>query len=315
MGPTGAGKTDAAVALVERLPLEIVSVDSALVYRGMDVGTAKPGPDVLARAPHRLLDVRDPAEQYSAGDFLRDAAEAMREIRARGRVPLLVGGTMLYFRALQAGLASLPPADPELRREIDARGTALGWPALHAELAAVDPAAAARIRPNDSQRIQRALEVYRLTGRPLSELQTQDLRGAVGADYLKLVLAPADRAVLHARLARRFDAMMERGFLDEVRALHARGDLGPDRPAVRAVGYRQLWAHLDGECSLDEARRHAIHATRQLAKRQLTWLRAESNAEWYDPEAPGVLERLGHRVEEWLSSRAGTPSAETPVLR
>jgi tRNA dimethylallyltransferase len=315
MGPTGAGKTDAAVALVERLPLEIVSVDSALVYRGLDVGSAKPGPDVLARAPHRLLDVRDPAEQYSAGDFLRDARQAMHEIRAHGRVPLLVGGTMLYFRALQAGLADLPAADAALRRELDARGAALGWPALHAELAAVDPAAAARIRPNDSQRIQRALEVYRLTGRPLSELQRQDLRGAVGADFLKLVLAPSDRAVLHDRLERRFDAMLERGLLAEVQRLHARTDLGPERPAIRAVGYRQLWGYLDGEYGLDEARRRAIHATRQLAKRQLTWLRAEPNAEWFDASDAHVGARLVARVADWLASRGWSRGAGTPVLR
>lgn len=307
MGPTGTGKTEAALALVERLPLEIVSVDSALVYRGLDVGSAKPPRDVLARVPHHLVDVADPAVPYSAGDFLRDATEAMRTIQARGRVPLLVGGTMLYFRALQAGLADLPAADPGIRRELDARAGVVGWPALHAELAAVDPAAAERIRPNDSQRIQRALEVWRLTGTPLSLLQKQDLRGAPGAEYLKLVLAPARRADLDHRLAARFDAMLERGLLDEVRALYGRGDLHHDLPAIRAVGYRQIWEHLAGECDLETARKNAIHATRQLAKRQLTWLRAEPGAEWYEPFSSETLEMLIRRVKEWLSSRGWGP--------
>jgi tRNA dimethylallyltransferase len=303
MGPTGTGKTEAALVLAERLPLEIVSVDSALVYRGLDVGSAKPPPEVLARVPHHLVDLLDPAERYSAGDFLRDATRAIDAIHARGRVPLLVGGTMLYFRALQAGLAELPPADADLRCELEARAAALGWPALHAELAAVDPDAAARIRPNDGQRIQRALEVWRLTGTPLSRLQRQDLRGAIVRDYLKLVLAPADRAVLDRRLAARFDAMMERGLLEEVRTLYGRGDLDRNLPALRAVGYRQLLEHLAGECDLESARRNAIYATRQLAKRQLTWLRAERGAEWFEPFEPGVVERVVRRVEDWLSSR------------
>jgi tRNA dimethylallyltransferase len=307
MGPTGTGKTDAALALVDWLPLEIVSVDSALVYRGLDVGSAKPPREVLARVPHHLVDVADPAQPYSAGDFLRDATAAMHAIHARGRVPLLVGGTMLYFRALQAGLADLPAADADVRREIDARARAIGWPAVHAELAAVDPGAAARIRPNDAQRIQRALEVFRLTGTPLSRLQKQDLRGAPGAEYLKLVLAPARRADLDTRLAARFDAMMERGLLAEVRRLHARGDLHRDLPALRAVGYRQLWEHLAGECDLDTARRNAIHATRRLAKRQLTWLRTEPGAEWLEPFAPETLETLVRRVKDWLSSRGWGP--------
>ena len=312
MGPTGTGKTDAAVALAARFPLEIVSVDSALVYRGLDVGSAKPDAATLARVPHHLVDVRDPVEPYSAGDFLRDATRAMDEIRTRGRVPLLVGGTMLYFRALQAGLADLPAADPGIRRELEAEAARSGWPAQHARLAEVDPAAAARIRPNDAQRIQRALEVWRVTGRPLSELQRQDLRHGVIGDYLKLVLAPAERAVLHERLASRFDRMMERGLLDEVRRLRARGDLDPECPALRAVGYRQVWMHLDGAWDLAEARARAIQATRQLAKRQLTWLRAEPGTEWFDPFAagPSVDERLANRVAEWLRARGwGAESA------
>ncbi|MFO0336580.1 MAG: tRNA (adenosine(37)-N6)-dimethylallyltransferase MiaA [Pseudomonadota bacterium] len=311
MGPTGTGKTDAAVALAERFPLEIVSVDSALVYRGLDVGSAKPDAATLARVPHHLVDIRDPAEPYSAGEFLRDATHAMDEIRTRGRVPLLVGGTMLYFRVLQAGLAELPAADPALRRELDAEAARFGWPALHARLAQVDAAAAARIRPNDAQRIQRALEVWRITGTPLSRLQRQDLRGAAVGDWLKLVLAPADRAVLNERLASRFDRMMERGLLAEVGALRTRGDLDPDCPALRAVGYRQVWMHLDGAWDLAEARARAIQATRQLAKRQLTWLRAEPDAEWFDPFAagPGVVEKLANRVAEWLRARGRAPGS------
>jgi tRNA dimethylallyltransferase len=300
MGPTGAGKTDAAVALAEALPLEIVSVDSALVYRGLDVGTAKPSAALRARVPHHLIDIRDPAERYSVGEFVRDANATIDAIHARGRMPLLVGGTMLYFRALQSGLADLPAADPQLRARLDADGAARGWPALHAELARIDPAAAARIAPKDSQRIQRALEVHALTGRSLSELQREDLRGALGVDLLRLVLAPADRAVLAASLERRFEAMLRAGFLAEVGALRARGDLVATLPALRAVGYRQLWAHLAGECDLPAARAAALTATRQLAKRQYTWLRAERGAEWVDPSLPGHVETLRSRVEQWL---------------
>jgi tRNA dimethylallyltransferase len=307
MGPTGTGKTDAALVLAERLPLEIVSVDSALVYRGLDVGSAKPSQSVLARVPHHLVDLLDPTERYSAGDFVRDATRVMGEIHSRRRVPLLVGGTMLYFRALQGGLAELPSADPGLRRELDARAAERGWPALHAELAAVDPGAAARIRPNDGQRIQRALEVWRLTGTPLSQLQRQDLRGAAVGDHLKLVLAPAERTALDTRLAARFDEMMERGLLDEVRTLYGHGDVDRNRPALRAVGYRQLLEHLTGECDLETARRNAIHATRQLAKRQMTWLKTEQGAEWFDPFAPVLVDRLVRRVADWLSSRGWGP--------
>jgi tRNA dimethylallyltransferase len=299
MGPTGAGKTDAALALAERLPVEIVSVDSAMVYRGLDIGTAKPAAALRARLAHHLIDIRDPAERYSAGEFLRDATETMRAIRARGRLPLLVGGTMLYFRALQAGLAALPGADPAVRAALDARARAAGWPALHAELARVDPAAAARIRPGDAQRIQRALEVHALTGRPLSELQRQDLRAAPGGEYLKLVLAPAERAVLGAGLERRFDSMLEAGLLAEVEALYRRGDLEPELPALRAVGYRQLWAHLGGHCDLATARAAALRATRQLAKRQYTWLRAEPGADWVGAGGAAAAEALERRIEEW----------------
>lgn len=272
-GPTCAGKTALALELAERFPVEIVSVDSAQVYRGMDVGTSKPSAAVLARVPHHLIDICDPAERYSAGRFRRDALELIPAIRARGRVPLLVGGTMLYFRALTRGIAPLPEANAELRVLIDARARRIGWPALHAELAARDPEAAARIRPADGQRIQRALEVLELTGERLSELQ----RHAEPPPFATAAFAllPSDRAQLYARIDHRFVEMMAEGFLDEVRALKARGDLDPGLPSLRSVGYRQLWAHLEGACGLPEAVAAGQRATRNLAKRQLTWLRSE----------------------------------------
>ena len=300
MGPTGAGKTDLAAALVERLPLEIVSVDAAMVYRGMDIGTAKPSRELLARAPHHLVDVVDPAESYSAARFLADADAAMAAIAARGRVPLLAGGTMLYYRALQSGLAPLPAADAAVRRRIDERAAAEGWPALHAELARLDPVAAARIRPNDRQRIQRALEVIEVSGRPMSAQLGQDLRGAASRDDLPLVLAPSDRALLADRLAARFDGMLQRGLLDEVRGLHARRDLHAGLPSMRLIGYRQLWQHLEGGLTLGDASEKAVIATRQLARRQLTWLRAEPRAEWFDAGEPRAHERIAARVAEWL---------------
>ena len=304
MGPTGAGKTDAALALAERWPLEIVSVDSALVFRDMDIGTAKPPPEVLAAVPHHLVDILDPSERYSAGRFVADAGAAIADIRARGRVPLLVGGTMLYFRALQSGLAPLPAADAELRRRIDTWGATAGWPALHAELARLDPEAATRIQPHDRQRIQRALEVITLTGEPISARQRQDLRGSVAEDALRLVLAPASRAALSERTERRFHRMMELGLLEETRRLHARGDLDESLPSVRCVGYRQLWAHLEGRCALPEAVERGIVATRQLAKRQLTWLRSEAGAEWFDALDSGAVGRMSGRIGEWLAGEA-----------
>ncbi len=288
-GPTGAGKTDWAVALTEHLPAEIVSVDSALVYRGLDIGTAKPSAALRARIPHHLIDLCDAAESYSAGRFVRDALAAITDIERRGRLPLLVGGTMLYLRALFQGLASLPQADPALRRELDERAATSGWPALHAELAVLDPAAAARIAPHDSQRIQRALEVCRSTGRRISELQRATRSPLEGRRVLRFGLVPGDRALLHERLAQRFKAMMQAGFLEEVRRLYARGDLTATHPAIRSVGYRQLWAHLEGAGTLEDAVSRGIAATRQLAKRQLTWMRADTSGVRIDPQQQDVL--------------------------
>lgn len=284
-GPTGAGKSDWAIRLAEATPIEIVSVDSAQVYRSLDIGTAKPSRELLARVPHHLIDICDPAESYSAGRFVTDAMIAIRAVHARRRVPLLVGGTMLYLRALLKGLAPLPQASAALRREIDERAARSGWPVLHGELARLDPEAAARIGPNDRQRIQRALEVCHATGRRLSELQRETV-SPLGNMMLKAwALAPRSRPMLHQRLAGRFHAMMAGGFLDEVRALYRRGDLTARHSSMRAVGYRQLWAHLEGECGLAEAVERGIAATRQLAKRQLTWMRSETAPRWLDPES------------------------------
>jgi len=276
-GPTGAGKTALALELAERFPVEIVSVDSAQVYRGMDIGTSKPPAAIRAQVPHHLIDVCDPADPYSAGRFRRDALALIGAIRGRGHVPLLAGGTMLYFRALVHGIAPLPEADAAARARIDARAARHGWRALHAELAARDPLAAARIRPADGQRIQRALEVIELTGERLSDLQRRAEPAPVPLAAFALV--PRDRLALYRRIDQRFLAMLEEGFLEEVRALRARGDLHPDLPSLRSVGYRQLWAHLEGACGLDEAVAAGQRATRNLAKRQLTWLRSEPS--WY----------------------------------
>jgi tRNA dimethylallyltransferase len=284
MGPTASGKTDLAIALHEQLPVELVSVDSAMVYRGMDIGTAKPSPAELARAPHRLIDICDPAEAYSAADFRRDALAAMAEISAAGRIPLLVGGTMLYFRALQYGLSDLPHADPGLRARLSEALEREGLAALHARLAGVDPEAARRIHPNDPQRTLRALEVWEATGRPLSELQQQPGE-AMPYRPLKLVLAPPERAVLHARIDQRFLHMLEAGLVEEVERLVARGDLDPELPSMRSVGYRQVWRWLRGESSRVEMVQQGQAATRQLARRQLTWLRKEPATHWLEPNA------------------------------
>lgn len=300
MGPTASGKTALACALADRFPVDLVSVDSALVYRGLDIGSAKPDPAMLARYPHALVDIRDPAHAYSAAEFRDDAMAAMERITAKGRVPLLVGGTGLYFRALQHGLSDLPEADAAMRAKLAAEASAIGWEAMHARMAALDPVAGARIRPGDAQRIQRALEVMALTGRPLSELQQGGATVRFPWRVLKLALLPADRGALHERIARRFDAMLDAGFLDEVHALRARGDLHPDLPAIRAVGYRQAWEHLAGDYDATEFRNRGIYATRQLAKRQITWLRGELDARTFDPDRGDPLPEAGRAVEQFV---------------
>lgn len=303
-GPTGAGKTDWALRLADELPLEIVSVDSALVYRGMDIGTAKPGVAARTRVPHHLIDIRDPGQSYSAGEFVSDARRAIEAIRARGRLPLLVGGTMLYLRALRGGLADLPQAAPELRRMLDARAVAEGWMALHAELRRLDPLAAARIHPNDPQRIQRALEVCITTGQPLSQLQRERASTVSPGEFRTWAVAP-ERARLHARIEQRLHAMFAAGFLEEVRALRQRGDLTATHPSMRAVGYRQLWACLDGSGTLEDAERRAVAATRQLARRQLTWLRADAGVTWLDPEVPGAYDQWARELRRlWTFARS-----------
>ena len=302
MGPTASGKTALALALADRLDCGLVSVDSAQVYRGMDIGTAKPEPAVLARYPHRLIEIRDPAEPYSAAEFRRDALTAIGEILAAGRTPLLVGGTMLYFRALIHGLAEMPGADPAIRAGIAALAEREGWDAVHRRLAAVDPASAARIDPGNRQRVQRALEVYLASGRPMSSLHAAQSPAAdLPCRLLQLALVPADRAALHRRIAARFQAMLAAGFLDEVRALKARGDLHPDLPSIRSVGYRQAWDYLDGRVSRQEMSERAIAATRQLAKRQLTWLRSWPGLEILpgdEPEPDKLLKLALKRVQE-----------------
>lgn len=282
MGPTAAGKTDLAVALGELFPFEIISVDSALIYRGMDIGTAKPEPQVLARAPHHLIDIVDPAQSYSAADFRQDALTLMADITARGRIPLLVGGTMMYFKVLKDGMASMPPADAAVRQRLLDSARDHGWPYLHQQLASVDPEAAERIKATDSQRLQRALEVYELTGKPLSQWHREQEAQSLPYRVTSLALAPVDRAILHERIALRFVRMLEDGFLDEVKSLYARPDLTTSLPSVRSVGYRQAWSYLDGELSYDDMVERGIIATRQLAKRQLTWLRGWPDVHWLD---------------------------------
>lgn len=302
MGPTASGKTDLAVALVERGPFDIISVDSAMIYRGMDIGTAKPDAEVLSMAPHRLVDIRDPSEPYSAADFREDALSAMREITAAGRIPLLVGGTMLYFKALLEGLAELPAADPVVRAEIEAFAAREGWPAVHAALSRVDAPTAARLHPSDPQRLQRALEVFRLTGIPLSEWHRrhQSERGRAFPWNVAPVALMPPRSLLHERIGRRFRLMIDQGLIAEVEALRARGDLHPTMPSMRAVGYRQTWEYLEGFMDLAQMTERGIIATRQLAKRQTTWLRAWKDAFFVDPSEPNLLDSV-------LKILGGTP--------
>ena len=300
MGPTASGKTTLAVELVKRYPMEIISVDSALVYRGMNIGTAKPGADVLAVAPHRLIDIRDPSEPYSAADFRDDALLAMAEITARGRIPLLVGGTFLYFRALQYGLSDMPAADPAIRARLAAAARRDGWEALHERLAAVDPESAARIHATDTQRIQRALEVYELTGKPMSAFHAQQTASDLPYRVLKLALIPGDRQRLHDRIAARFQQMLADGLLEEVKKLFDRSELNSELPAMRSVGYRQVWCYLSGQREYEAMVEQAIIATRQYAKRQLTWLRGESDLEGFAAWDSRVLDRVCQRVDDWL---------------
>ncbi|SUT96326.1 tRNA (adenosine(37)-N6)-dimethylallyltransferase MiaA [Actinobacillus lignieresii] len=286
MGPTASGKTDLAIALRQTLPVEVISVDSALIYKGMDIGTAKPSKAELELAPHRLIDILDPSESYSAMNFREDALREMAEITASGRIPLLVGGTMLYYKALLEGLSPLPSADSAIRAEIEAKAEQIGWSGLHRELLAIDPIAGNRINPNDSQRINRALEVFYITGKTMTELTAQQ-GDSLPYNVLQFAIAPQDRAVLHQRIEQRFYKMMELGFQQEVEKLRARGDLHKDLPSIRCVGYRQMWEYLDGDISLDEAIYKGICATRQLAKRQITWLRGwNSEITWLDSLDP-----------------------------
>jgi tRNA dimethylallyltransferase len=297
MGPTASGKTAVATALVKRFPFEIISVDSALVYRGMDIGTAKPDAGLLKAAPHRLIDIRDPAETYSAAEFREDALREMDAIVANGNIPLLVGGTMLYFRALEQGLSAMPPADPEVRAALEQELQEEGLASLYRRLQQVDPRAAARIHANDPQRIQRALEVYEVTGQPLSDFHARGREAPLPYRLVKVILAPGDRVRMQQRIERRFREMLDAGLVDEVRKLLESGDLDASVPAMRAVGYRQVRAFLAGRLSYDEMVNQAIVATRQYAKRQLTWLRREEDARWFAAEDDAVTEHIGDYLE------------------
>lgn len=303
MGPTASGKTELAVELAQRLPLEVISVDSALVYQGMDIGTAKPDTATLAKVPHYLIDIIEPTAVYSAAQFRDDALRLMGEITARGNVPMLVGGTMLYFNALQHGLNNLPEANSDIRAEIDARAETEGWPALHAELARIDPVTAARLQPNDAQRIERALEIWHITGKPMSELLEGEARPLLPYRLLKIALLPSNRAVLHQRIAERFAGMLETGFLNELTEL--RGEypgLNPSLPAMRCVGYRQAWQYQEGEFDLATLRNKSIAATRQLAKRQMTWLRGMDDVDVMDCLEDDLPKKVEERIRTLTSA-------------
>jgi tRNA dimethylallyltransferase len=298
LGPTASGKTAAALAFAQRRPVEIVSVDSALVYRGMDIGTAKPTADERALAPHHLIDIIDPTESYSAAQFRNDALKLVAEIEGRGRIPLLVGGTMLYYMALTRGLNDLPEANPEMRAELDAEAARDGWPAMHTRLMAIDPETAARLAPNDSQRIQRALEVFMLTGRPLSAILKDPKKSQESEpEFVPIALEPSDRSVLHDRIEKRFDAMLKAGLIEEVESLRARGDLTPTMPSMRCVGYRQAWEYLDREIDYATMRDKGVFATRQLCKRQLTWLRGIEERRVVDCARDDAMEMTVGEIE------------------
>ncbi len=302
MGPTASGKTGLAIELCKHYPLEIISVDSALVYRGMDIGTAKPDLQTLEQAPHRLIDIRDPSESYSAADFCDDALREMKIITAAGKVPLLVGGTMLYFRALEHGLSELPAADPVVRMQLEKQAAEIGWAAMHEILEQKDPKAARRIHPNDPQRIQRALEVISVSGRSMSELHEETSGNALNYRLHKIIISPEPRSVLHERIEQRFDLMIKAGFVAEIKSLYARSDLHAGLPSMRAVGYRQGWEWLEGQYTFEQMREKAIAATRQLAKRQLTWLRRESASVWYDLQADRVKQEVFEKLGGFLEA-------------
>lgn len=307
MGPTASGKTDLAIALAKHLPCDLISVDSTLVYKGMNIGTAKPTPAELALAPHRLIDIRDPAEPYSAANFVVDATVEIEKIHTQNRIPLLVGGTMLYFKALLEGLAPMPSSDPEVRAAIETEAALKGWPAIHAELAKVDPQMAETIHPNHSQRLSRALEVYRVSGKTMTELrrlQAESKQTLLGERYhvVQIAMAPRQRSILHRRIEQRFQRMIEQGFEAEVRALYERGDLHRNLPAIRAVGYRQMWDYLENQLSYDEMIERGIIATRQLAKRQLTWLRGWEGLNWlFTENEAGIVQTCEQNVRTCLN--------------
>jgi tRNA dimethylallyltransferase len=297
MGPTASGKTDLAVQLYEKIDCEIISVDSALVYRGMDIGTAKPDKELLEKVPHRLIDICEPIESYSAASFMKDANEAIKEIHDKGKTPVLVGGTGLYFRALEHGLADLPEANFRIRARLEAEGKSDGWQSLHKRLREIDSKAAARINENDPQRIQRALEVYEITGETMTSLLSEGRKQKLLFPVKKIILSPEDRSVLHERVKQRFITMLASGLIEEVEGLYQRGDLSLSLPSMRMVGYRQVWRYLDGDTSYDEMQEYAIVATRQLAKRQITWCRSESDAKWYNSEEADILHKILRNIE------------------
>jgi len=300
MGPTAAGKTDLAIHLAQHLPCDIISVDSAMVYREMDIGTAKPEAEILAQFPHRLIDIRDPSEPYSAAQFREDALLEIEKIHAVGRIPLLVGGTGLYFRSLQQGLSDLPSAHPDIREQLNQEAMQLGWQTLHERLTQIDPETAKNIHPNDPQRIQRALEVYLVSGKTMSQWYREKKSQQWHYPVIKIILSPTQRAILHAKITRRFYLMLEMGLLDEVKRLFTRGDLSADLPAIRAVGYRQVWQYFQGKLREEALPETAIVATRQLAKRQLTWLRAESGGQWFDSEQPQIAQHILPWVQQQI---------------